>query len=84
MNVDELRVVGEESDIFLYFPTCLSESDVMWSFLFYFQEKEKKKIMEFLQDAKNNTRFYSRASIWGFQNNVKGSTKNIGIFRNIS
>jgi len=37
MNVDELRVVGEE--------------------------KEKKKIMEFLQDAKNNTRFYSRASI---------------------
>merc|ERR1711973_165193 len=35
MNVDELRVVGEE--------------------------KEKKKIMEFLQDAKNNTRFYSRA-----------------------
>ena len=75
MNVDELRVVGEESDIFLYFPTCSWESDVMWSLLFYFQEKEKKKIMEFLQDAKNNTRFYSRASIWRFQNNVKGSTK---------
>ena len=70
MNVDELRVVGEESDIFLYFPTCSWESDVMWSLLFYFQENED--IRKYLQNRSGlSERFYSRRWIWGFQTNVK-------------
>ena len=70
MNVDELRVVGEESDIFLYFPTCSWESGVMWSLLFYFQENED--IRNYLQNRSGlSKRFYSRRWIWGFQTNVK-------------